>query len=98
WLIPVAVWAGVTTGLVVAWRRSRRDSPGGSLRALLPSPVPGWLTRLANRTGAVVYDDPDLALRIRLSRLMVLETAAIGMWLAIAERRRFAQAIRSLIY
>jgi hypothetical protein len=53
---------------------------------------------LADRTGGVVYDDPDLALRIRLSRLMVLETAAIGVWLAIAERRRFAQAIRSLIY
>ena len=46
----------------------------------------------------MVYDDPDLALRIRLSRLMVLETAAIGVWLAVAERRRFGQAIRSLIY
>jgi hypothetical protein len=29
WLIPVVVRAGITTGLVVAWRRSRRDSPPG---------------------------------------------------------------------
>jgi hypothetical protein len=60
--------------------------------------LPLWLTELAQRTGPVVYDDPQLALRVRLTRLMVIETAAAGLWLALAERRRFAQALRGLIY
>ncbi len=59
--------------------------------------IPGWLQRICHLTGSVVFDDPSLALRIQLSRWMVITTAATGAWIAILNRRRLWNAIGALV-
>ena len=58
--------------------------------------APTWFLNLSERLGSVVYADPQLALRIRLSRLAVLITAAALLAVGIIERRWVGTALREL--
>lgn len=89
WLIPVVLWFFVTLVLVLIWRACWNPAVVQNL--------PHWFLRIASLTGSVLYEDPGLAVRIQLSRLMVIATAAVGVWIAVLEKPRLVNAIRSLI-
>jgi hypothetical protein len=67
WLLPAALWLAVIVVLVLIWRACW--NPG------VVRNMPGWFLRIADLTGSVLYDDPALALRIQVSRWMVIAMA-----------------------
>ena len=89
WLPLGAAWLVVTVGLLATW--------GAALRPDAVQAMPRWFLRIVGLTGSVVYDEPALALRVQITRLILIATAVAGAILAVGERRRLAGAIRELI-
>lgn len=89
WMAPLALWALTMAVLLFAWRACRQ--PEGLAH------LPAWFLWLAHRTGTVLYEDPLLAIRIQISRLMVIASGAAGLCIAILERERLVRAVRDLL-
>jgi len=81
----LCVW--VPGVLLCVWLWNHYQSPEALAAGPITPENTSWL-------GRVVYqDDPSLALRIRISRIILLWTAALGLVLAVGARERVWQAI-----
>ena len=89
WLPLGAAWLVLTLVLLAAWH--------AAFRPTAVQEFPGWFLRIAGSTGSVVYDDPPLVLRVQITRLILIATAAAGAAIAIGERRRLVRAIGELV-
>jgi vitamin K-dependent gamma-carboxylase-like protein len=89
WLPVTVSWLAVTVALLAAWHAALHP---GAIHEL-----PSWFLRIARLTGTVVYDDPALAIRIQITRLVLIATAAAGTMIALLERRRLVRAITTLV-
>ena len=88
-MIPVVLWLISIVLLLAMWFECR--DPHVVVR------IPELFRRIARLTGGVIYEDPALALRIQLTRMMVIITALTGAIIAVLERDRLRNAVGSLV-